>query len=174
MDDAGAFLTVKAELQGPVRAEFEYPIPVGDTLELLAHRTGRLVEKHRQRLAAPGAGEWVVDEHTGTHRGLIVLEIEWAEAEDACPDLPGWVAGDVTGERAYSNARRRNDLRLRAGRRPRTGRGAHTWSTGVRHRWGGRGVLPVPCGGGAASSARRRRGAGCVRQRRRDARRPCG
>ncbi|MFD4032767.1 hypothetical protein ACFWVP_20220 [Streptomyces sp. NPDC058637] len=45
-----------------------------------------------------------MDEYTGAHRGLTVLEIEWAEAEGPCPDLPGWVAGDVTGERVYSNA----------------------------------------------------------------------
>ncbi|MFD4032768.1 CYTH domain-containing protein [Streptomyces sp. NPDC058637] len=29
VDDTGAFLTVKAGRRGPVRAEFEYPIPVG-------------------------------------------------------------------------------------------------------------------------------------------------
>ncbi|MGW4233876.1 hypothetical protein ACWEF9_32235 [Streptomyces sp. NPDC004980] len=104
VDDTAAFLTVKAELQGPVRAELGYPIPVGDALELLAHRTGRLVQKHRHRLAAPGAGEWGVDEYTGAHRGLIVPEIAWTEAEDPCPDLHGQAAGDVTGERAYSNA----------------------------------------------------------------------
>jgi adenylate cyclase len=103
-DDIEAFLTVKAKQPGPERAEFEYPIPVPDARELLAHRTGRLVEKRRHHLAVSALGEWVVDEYTGVHTGLVVLEIEWADEENPSLFLPSWVGDDVTGDRRYSNA----------------------------------------------------------------------
>ncbi|NNN29655.1 CYTH domain-containing protein [Streptomyces sp. S3(2020)] len=104
VDDTKAFLTVKAKRPGPERAEFEYPIPVPDARELLAHRTGRLVEKRRHHLATSALGEWVVDEYTGACAGLVVLEIEWADVEDTSLVLPPWVGEDVTGDRRYSNA----------------------------------------------------------------------
>ncbi|WP_037678799.1 CYTH domain-containing protein [Streptomyces griseus] len=106
-DDTEAFLTVKAKRPGPERAEFEYPIPVPDARELLAHRSGGLVEKKRHHLATSEAGEWVVDQYVGAHTGLIVLEIEWEDvqdAQDASLVLPPWVGADVTGDRRYSNA----------------------------------------------------------------------
>ncbi|WP_019075334.1 CYTH domain-containing protein [Streptomyces hokutonensis] len=103
-DDTEAFLTVKAKQAGPARAEFEYAIPVEDAQELLTHRTGGLVEKHRHHLAPPAAGHWIIDQYTGTHTGLIVLEIEWEQAEDTSLVLPPWVGTDVTGNPAYSNA----------------------------------------------------------------------
>jgi adenylate cyclase len=103
-DESEAFLTVKAKRPGPERAEFEYPIPVPDARALLAHRTGRLVEKNRHHLATSDAGEWVVDEYVGAHTGLIVLEIEWEDAEDTSLVLPSWVGADVTDDRRYSNA----------------------------------------------------------------------
>ncbi|WP_406456109.1 CYTH domain-containing protein [Streptomyces sp. NBC_01622] len=103
-DDTEAFLTVKAKQVGPARAEFEYAIPVEDAQELLTHRTGGLVEKHRHHLTTPAAGQWIVDEYIGAHTGLIVLEIEWEHAEDTSLVLPPWVGTDVTGNPAYSNA----------------------------------------------------------------------
>ncbi|WP_030990690.1 CYTH domain-containing protein [Streptomyces sp. NRRL WC-3744] len=103
-DETEAFLTVKAKRPGPERAEFEYPIPVPDARELLAHCTGRLIEKRRHHLAVSAPGEWVVDEYTGVHTGLLVLEIEWTDAEDPSLALPPWAGDDVTGDRRYSNA----------------------------------------------------------------------
>lgn len=42
VDDAEAWLTVKAKRPGPARAEFEYPVPVADARELLALCAARL------------------------------------------------------------------------------------------------------------------------------------
>ncbi|MGQ4516187.1 CYTH domain-containing protein [Streptomyces sp. DW26H14] len=107
VDESEAYLTIKAKQQGPVRAEFEYEIPVADARELLTRCTGRLIEKDRHHLATTAPGAWVVDAYTNAHEGLTVLEIEWRGWEHTTPPpftLPDWVGRDVTGDRRYSNA----------------------------------------------------------------------
>uniref|UniRef100_A0AAU3GQK0 CYTH domain-containing protein n=1 Tax=Streptomyces sp. NBC_01401 TaxID=2903854 RepID=A0AAU3GQK0_9ACTN len=107
VDDAEAWLTVKAKRPGPARAEFEYPVPVADARELLALCAGRLIEKDRHHLRVAAPGEWVVDVYTHGHEGLTVLEVEWdgwAEPGAAPFALPDWAGEDVTGDRGYSNA----------------------------------------------------------------------
>ncbi|MCZ2526766.1 CYTH domain-containing protein [Streptomyces sp. NPDC059506] len=95
-----AFLTVKGRRTGPVRPEYEYPVPVADALELLALCGGRVLEKRRHSLP----DGWVVDEYTGAHSGLAVAEVEWTGDPDTPPPAPPWAGRDITGDRAYSNA----------------------------------------------------------------------
>ncbi|MFI9121539.1 CYTH domain-containing protein [Streptomyces bikiniensis] len=100
VDDTAAFLTVKGPRSGPTRAEYEYPVPVPDALELLALCTGRVLEKRRHSLP----DDWIVDEYTGVHAGLTVAEIEWQGDPDVPPPAPPWAVRDITGDPAYSNA----------------------------------------------------------------------
>lgn len=46
---------------------------------------------------------WEVDEFLGDNAGLIVAEIELENESDPF-ELPGWVAGEVTGEEKYYNS----------------------------------------------------------------------
>ncbi|MFJ8664806.1 CYTH domain-containing protein [Streptomyces sp. NPDC093600] len=100
VDDTAAFLTVKGRRSGPARAEYEYPVPVADALELLALCGGRVLAKQRHSLP----DGWVVDEYTDAHAGLTVAEIEWTGDPDSPPPTPPWAGRDITGDRAYSNA----------------------------------------------------------------------
>lgn len=98
--DATAFLTVKGRRTGASRAEYEYPIPVTEALELLALCGEHVIVKERHELP----DDWIVDEYTGAHRGLAVAEIEWTGDPGTPPPTPAWAGRDVTGDRAYSNA----------------------------------------------------------------------
>lgn len=97
-----AFLTVKGATRGATRAEFEYPIPPADALQLLALCDGPVVEKVRH--LCPHAGmTWEVDEFLGANAGLVVAEIE-LQSEGQAFDRPPWLGEEVTGDARYVNA----------------------------------------------------------------------
>lgn len=100
-DDGGARLTIKIGAPGLVREEFEYDIPDEDADELIRHHIGRPIEKVRHRVPA-GTFTFEVDEFGGALRGLVLAEVELADA-DAAPDLPDWLGREVTGEEAFEN-----------------------------------------------------------------------
>lgn len=98
-----AWLTLKGQADGPVRAEFEYPIPVED-----AHQILRLlalpgqVEKTRYRI--PHASHvWEVDVFAGRHAGLVTAEVEMTSPNEPIA-LPDWVGREITDDPAYSNS----------------------------------------------------------------------
>lgn len=97
-----ARLTVK----GPgllERAEFEYPIPIGDAQAMFeAGLCAPLVEKRRTRVAHGGL-VWEVDVFAGHLAGLVVAEVELASAGQVV-SLPGWVGREVTGDPRYQNS----------------------------------------------------------------------
>src|SRR5512140_3739741 len=65
-----AFLTIKGVNRGVSRAEFEYPIPVGDAAAMLDGLCERpLIEKTRY-LVASGGYTWEIDEFHGDNAGL--------------------------------------------------------------------------------------------------------
>ena len=102
VNDRVGFLTIKSGGAVLERAEFEYEIPIEDARELLLRCPGRLIEKRRHHLDRPG-GQWVVDEFSGRHKGLVLLEVELPSA--AVPiELPDWVGTEVTGQAEYYNA----------------------------------------------------------------------
>ncbi|CAM5592288.1 hypothetical protein SCALM49S_04341 [Streptomyces californicus] len=74
IDDTAAYLTVKGPRDGPTRAEYEYPVPVADALELLGLCGPRVLVKHRHTLP----DDWIVErvQHPRT-RAWRVAEIEW-------------------------------------------------------------------------------------------------
>ena len=101
-NDRKGFITIKSGGAVMDRAEFEYEIPIEDARDLLLRCPGRLIEKRRHQLDLPG-GEWVVDEFAGRHQGLLLLEVEIADAETPL-DLPDWVGPEVTGKAEYYNS----------------------------------------------------------------------
>jgi CYTH domain-containing protein len=97
-----AALTVKGRAHGPVRAEFEYEIPVAEARELLAMCGLPPLEKTRYRVPH-GAATWEVDVYHGANEGLVVAEIE-LESADQPFDRPDWVGREVTDDSRYSNS----------------------------------------------------------------------
>ena len=97
-----AYLTIKGARSGATRAEFEYPIPFEDARTLMKLRTGRLIKK-RRHLVKAGKARFVVDVFAGTHRGLVLAEIELRSRRRRF-DHPEWLGRDVTDEERYYNA----------------------------------------------------------------------
>jgi adenylate cyclase len=102
VDDAKAFLTIKSPQLGPVRSEFEYPIPAEDARSLIAARTGLLIEK-RRHIVQLGDARWEIDVFEGAHAGLVIAEIELPDAS-ASFDRPSWLGEEVTDDPRYYNA----------------------------------------------------------------------
>lgn len=98
--DDRATLTIKGPRKGLTRDEFEYEIPPGEGMALLAdHCSGDVLEKTRHHV--PFAGfEWVVDEYHGILDGVIVAEVELPD-EAAQFRRPPWLGAEVTGNDAY-------------------------------------------------------------------------
>jgi adenylate cyclase len=101
VEDA-AWLTVKGASAGATRAEFEYPIPVADALEMLALCDGPLIRKTRRVVVHAGA-TWEIDEFEGDNAGLVVAEIELA-SEDTAFEPPPWLGAEVTHDARYFNS----------------------------------------------------------------------
>lgn len=101
-----AWLTIKSRNEGCVRGEWEYAIPAADARELMELCTGTPIVK--TRFIVPYQGYvWEVDEFAGAHNGMVVAEVELADA-DANPQLPPFVGDEVTGNPAYYNSRLQN------------------------------------------------------------------
>jgi adenylate cyclase len=99
-----AWLTIKGRSNGPVRAEYEYPIPADqasamiDTLCLEP-----AIEKIRYRVDHQG-DVWEIDEFAGANAGLVVAEIELDTADQRFV-VPPWLGVEVTDDPRYTNAR---------------------------------------------------------------------
>jgi adenylate cyclase len=83
----GAVLTLKGASQGISRAEFEYPIPYEDAVELYAMAEPHTISKTR---------------HLVPFRGLI-WEVELEDANQQV-ELPPWVGREVSDDDRYFNA----------------------------------------------------------------------
>ena len=97
-----AWLTIKGRSVGITRAEFEYPVPACDARELLAMCLPTVIDKTRHRISYEGH-IWEVDEFHGANQGLVVAEVELADAS-AEPVLPPWVGAEVSDDSRYYNA----------------------------------------------------------------------
>lgn len=101
LSDGAGSLNIKSRTLGPVRSEFEYPIPAADADELLALCAGPLLAKTRHLV--PVAGHcFEIDEFEGDNAGLVVAEIELAGIDVAFP-RPSWLGREVTGDPRYYN-----------------------------------------------------------------------
>jgi adenylate cyclase len=102
-DGADARLTVKSA-PGLSRVEEELPLDAGAFARLWPLTEGRRLVKVRHTLeTAPGV-VFELDVYEGSLRGLMTLEVEFAD-EDAARAWtpPPWAGRDVTGEKAYAN-----------------------------------------------------------------------
>ena len=98
-----AFLTVKGEVSGVTRLEFEYPIPVADALAILDGLCeGPRIEKTRFIVPFQGS-RWELDVFEGENKGLLIAELE-LEREDQPFARPPWLGDEVTSDFRYSNS----------------------------------------------------------------------
>lgn len=98
-----AILAVKGAGDGPARAEFEYPIPPAEAMQLLDTLCLQPpVEKYRY-LVPFAELTWEIDEFLGSNAGLLLAEVE-LERNDQPIELPPWVGEEVTGDPRYYNA----------------------------------------------------------------------
>ena len=101
--DDSAWLTIKGRSEGMARAEYEYPIPVADAVEMLDTLCIHpLIEKVRYCIEHAGH-TWEVDEFSGDNAGLVLAEVELAAADEAV-ELPAWAGREVTDDPRYYNA----------------------------------------------------------------------
>lgn len=104
IDDAKGVLTVKSARNGLVRSEYEYPVPVGDALQMLELRTGLVIEKVRHLVPAGDGLTWEIDVFAGPHAGLVTAEIELT-APDQHFSRPDWLGDEVTNDPRFFNVR---------------------------------------------------------------------
>lgn len=98
-----AFLTIKSEVTGATRLEYEYLIPMNDAEEMLEKLCKKpQIEKMRYVIQIDDL-TWEVDEFFAENEGLIVAEVE-LESENQHVSLPSWVGEEVTGDPKYYNA----------------------------------------------------------------------
>jgi adenylate cyclase len=101
ISDADAWLTLKFGTAGPVRQEFEYPVPRADAEAILVHAAD-LIDKDRHIVPWRGL-IFEVDVFHGRLEGLVIAELE---TEQAVHDdlLPDWIGREVTDDPRYYNA----------------------------------------------------------------------
>ena len=98
-----AWLTIKGENAGAVRAEFEYPVPLADAKDMLRDLCDPpLIEKTRYDIRVD-QHLWQVDVFHGDNQGLVVAEIELESADEAF-GLPDWITAEVTHDPRYYNS----------------------------------------------------------------------
>ncbi len=103
VSDDKAWLTIKGKMQGIVRSEFEYQIPLAEANQMLDQLSvNNVVEKMRYFIDYKGM-LWEVDEFLGDNEGLLLAEVE-LEHEEQEVSLPDWVGQDVSTEQKYHNA----------------------------------------------------------------------
>lgn len=103
LKDEDATLTIKGRRNGIARAEYEYPIPRGHALEILATCSDGPVLRKTRHLVPDGAVTWEIDVYQGPLAGLVLAEVELTR-EDQAVRAPAWLGREVTHDPAYSSA----------------------------------------------------------------------
>ena len=100
--DDKAFITVKGITTGVTRMEFEYEIPFADATQMLDKLVEKpIIEKYRYKLAQDGL-VWEIDEFLGDNEGLVVAEVELADAQQVLV-RPDWLGEEVSSDPRYFN-----------------------------------------------------------------------
>lgn len=98
-----AELNVKHSIDGVHRLEYEYPVPLADAQEMLDKVALRpLIDKTRH-LVRRGEHLWEIDEFHGDNDGLVVAEIELADADETF-ERPDWLGDEVSADARYYNS----------------------------------------------------------------------
>jgi CYTH domain-containing protein len=107
MDDV-AFLTIKSDLIGITRKEYEYEIPVNEALSLIESFGLKTLNKKRYKIDF-NSKTWEIDVFDENLDGLVLAEIE-LQSEDEKFDVPEWIGLEVTLNPEYLNANLINRL----------------------------------------------------------------
>lgn len=100
--DEKSFITVKGITTGVTRMEFEYEIPFADATQMLDKLVEKpIIEKYRYKLAQDGL-VWEIDEFLGDNEGLVVAEVELADAQQTLV-RPDWLGEEVSSDPRYFN-----------------------------------------------------------------------
>src|SRR5215510_2542468 len=95
-----ATIALKSRRRGPVRTEFEYAIPYSDAEEMLRTMCdGNVLDKVRYFVSHEG-NNWYVDVYEGVLNGVVLAEIEIADAREEFA-LPDWIGAEVTSNPRY-------------------------------------------------------------------------
>lgn len=97
-----AWLTIKGRSEGITRAEFEYEISVADAKALLELCLPTVIDKTRHRVSY-GGYLWEIDVFHGDNAGLVIAEVELADASIS-PALPPWAGAEVSSDQRYFNS----------------------------------------------------------------------
>lgn len=102
IDNEKAFLTIKYNKENRIRRqEFEYEIPLSDSIDMSINCTESLMKKrykinYKNRI-------WEVDEYMDPqYNGLTIAEIELTD-ENQKFKKPKWIGDEITGIKKYSN-----------------------------------------------------------------------
>ena len=106
--DEVAFLTIKSDLIGITRKEYEYEIPVNEASSLIESFEKKTLNKKRYKVDF-NSKIWEIDVFDENLDGLVLAEIE-LQSEDEKFDIPEWVGLEVTLDPAYLNANLINRL----------------------------------------------------------------
>jgi len=97
-----SFLTMKSDVNGITRLEYEYQIPNQDAKDLLKlFCKDSIIEKNRYIIHYKST-LWEVDEFLGDNEGLVVAEVE-LNSESQRYDKPEWVDKEVSTDKKYYN-----------------------------------------------------------------------
>ncbi len=99
VDGRKATMTAKSAQPTLTRTEIEFPVPRDAAEALLVLVEGHVARKHRHTLSL-GQQTIVIDEYLGPDSGIVVAEIEMADAATAPPSAR-WLGQEVTGDARY-------------------------------------------------------------------------
>jgi len=101
-DGERAWLNIKAAVAGRSRREFEYPVPLADA-EVMLDELCDAGHVEKTRYWVPfGGHDWEVDVFEGANSGLVVAEVELADAREPV-EIPLWAGPEVTEDVRYYN-----------------------------------------------------------------------
>jgi CYTH domain-containing protein len=97
-----AFVTIKSNVNGVVRKEYEYAIPYSDALEMFELCQGYPIFKTRWEYEYKGH-VWEIDVFEGANSGLVVAEIELSDENESF-EKPRWAGIEVSTDERYFNS----------------------------------------------------------------------
>ena len=103
--DDQAFLTIKGPSMdgGLSRYEFEKEITLDEAEQLFRLCEPGIIDKTRYLVDMADGHTFEVDEFYGDNAGLVIAEVELADADEPY-DKPAFIGQEVTGDRRYYNS----------------------------------------------------------------------